>query len=333
MKQNYPEYINIRYVEEAIGTKGTILVVDRKHSLVMELRDDSKQTFDEAIGLSTYSNSKAGVLSYVAIFEKLWQQTELYQKVKETNEQLAKANEELKQAGRIKDDFINVAAHELRNPVQPILGLAQILRSRKMRSDASHNNSLTIDEEFKLLDIIVRNAKKLLLLEENILDVARIENKSLKLDIGECNLYDVIASVVQDTRDQIDNSRVELLYNKGEDGILVILVDKSRLEQVLSNLLSNSIKFTKEGTISLNVEKKDNQVLVTVNDTGPGIDPEMLPRLFSKFASKAERGAGLGLFICKNIIEAHGGRIWAENNSDGKGATFYFSLPISSDNQ
>ncbi|MFZ0895584.1 MAG: HAMP domain-containing sensor histidine kinase, partial [Candidatus Nitrosopolaris sp.] len=264
--------------------------------------------------------------SYVAIFEKLWQQTELYQKVKETNEQLAKANEELKQAGRIKDDFINVAAHELRNPIQPILGLAQILRSRKMRSDASHNNSLTIDEDHKLLDIIVRNAKKLLLLEENILDVARIENKSLKLDIEECDLYDVIASIVQETRDQIDNSRVELLYKKGEDGILMVLVDKSRLEQVLSNLLSNSIKFTKEGTISLNVEKKDNQALVTVKDTGPGIDTEMLPRLFSKFATKSERGAGLGLFICKNIIEAHGGRIWAENNSDGKGAKFSFSL-------
>ena len=128
--------------------------------------------------------------------------------------------------------------------------------------------------------------------------------------------------------DQIDNSRVELLYNKGEDGILMVRVDKSRLEQVLSNLLSNGIKFTKEGTISLNVEKKDNQALVTVKDTGPGIDPEMLPRLFSKFATKSERGAGLGLFICKNIIEAHGGRIWAENNSDGKGAKFSFSLAI-----
>src|SRR5205807_3038350 len=195
-------------------------------------------------------------------------------KVKETNEQLAKANEELKQAGRIKDDFINVAAHELRNPIQPILGLAQILRSRKMRGDASHNNSLTIDEEYKLLDIIVRNAKKLLLLEENILDVARIENKSLKLDIEECNLYDVIRSVVQDTRDQIDSSRVELLYDKGEDNIFLIRVDKSRLEQVVSNLLNNCIKFTKEGTISLNVEEKDNQALVTVKDTGSGIDPE-----------------------------------------------------------
>jgi signal transduction histidine kinase len=246
----------------------------------------------------------------------------------ELTKDLAKANEELKQASRLKDDFINVAAHELRNPVQPILGLAQILRSRKMRGDDSHSKSLTIDEDYKLLDIIVRNAKKLLLLEENILDVARIENKSLKLDIEQCNLYDVIGSVVQDTRDQIDDNRVELLHNKGEDGILLIRVDKSRLEQVISNLLSNSIKFTKEGMISLNVEKKDNQALVTVKDTGPGIAPEMLPRLFSKFATKSERGAGLGLFICKNIIEAHGGRIWAENNSDGKGAAFSFSLPV-----
>jgi len=245
----------------------------------------------------------------------------------ELTKDLARANEELKQAGRLKDDFINVAAHELRNPVQPILGLAQILRSKKMRKNDSHNKSITIDEEYKLLDIIVRNAKKLLLLEENILDVARIENKSLKLDIEECNLYDVIRSVVQDTRDQIDSSRVELLYDKGEDNIFLIRVDKSRLEQVVSNLLSNCIKFTKEGTISLNVEEKDNQALVTVKDTGSGIDPEMLPRVFSKFATKSEKGAGLGLFICKSIIEAHGGRIWAENNSNGKGATFSFTLP------
>ncbi|HYT42744.1 MAG TPA: HAMP domain-containing sensor histidine kinase, partial [Methylomirabilota bacterium] len=145
--------------------------------------------------------------------------------------------------------------------------------------------------------------------------------------IEECNLYDVIRSVVQDTRDQIDSSRVELLYDKGEDNIFLIRVDKSRLEQVVSNLLNNCIKFTKEGTISLNVEEKDNQALVTVKDTGSGIDPEMLPRVFSKFATKSEKGAGLGLFICKSIIEAHGGRIWAENNSNGKGATFSFTLP------
>jgi signal transduction histidine kinase len=271
---------------------------------------------DELSSLSRSFNSMLGtVRNYI-------------KKQNELTNDLSKANEELKQLSRLKDDFINVAAHELRNPVQPILGLAEILRSTKMQVDGHHNKSLTVEKECKLLDIIVRNAKKLLLLEENILDVARIENSSLKLDIEECNLYDVIGNVVQDTRDQIDNSRVELLYNKMEDGIFLIRVDKSRLEQAISNLLSNSIKFTKEGTISLNVKKEDNQALVTVKDTGLGIDHEMLPRLFSKFATKSEKGAGLGLFICKNIIEAHGGRIWAENNSNGKGATVGFMIPL-----
>ncbi|MDP9289476.1 MAG: HAMP domain-containing histidine kinase [Thermoproteota archaeon] len=283
--------------------------------------------------LSSLSRSFNSMLDTVRNYIK--KQNELTNDLSKANEELkqltndlSKANEELKQVSRLKDDFINVAAHELRNPVQPILGLAEILRSTKMQADGNHNKSLTVEKECKLLDIIVRNAKKLLLLEENILDVARIENSSLKLDIEECNLYDVIGNVVQDTRDQIDNSRVELLYNKMEDGIFLIRVDKSRLEQVISNLLSNSIKFTKEGTLSLNVEKEDNQALVTVKDTGLGIDPEMLPRLFSKFATKSEKGAGLGLFICKNIIEAHGGRIWAENNSNGKGATVGFMIPL-----
>ena len=103
-------------------------------------------------------------------------------------------------------------------------------------------------------------------------------------------------------------------------------MDRSRLTQVISNLLNNAVKFTTEGTISIGTEKKDNQVIVSIKDTGSGIEHEILPRLFSKFSAKSFEGTGLGLFISKNI-EAHGGRIWAENNADGKGATFSFSLP------
>ncbi|MGC2572771.1 MAG: hypothetical protein WA364_14765, partial [Candidatus Nitrosopolaris sp.] len=112
----YNANIEVRYTEQTSETMATILVVDRKVSLVMEIRDDSKTTFDEAIGLSTYSNSKAGVLSYVGIFERLWKQSELYQKLKESE--------------KLKDDFVNIAAHELRAPIQPILGLTEIVRSR-----------------------------------------------------------------------------------------------------------------------------------------------------------------------------------------------------------
>jgi len=111
-----------------------------------------------------------------------------------------------------------------------------------------------------------------------------------------------------------------------------VKADKEKLIQVISNLLNNAIKFTEEGTISVSTEVKGNgrmEVLVTIKDTGQGIHPEIEPRLFSKFASKSLQGTGLGLFIAKSIVEAHGGKIWAENNSGGKGATFTFSLPVS----
>ena len=244
-------------------------------------------------------------------------------KQQELTNELAKGNEEMKQASRLKDDFINIAAHELRNPVQPILGLTQILRSSLREGDG-----ISREEQMKFLDIIMKNAKKLLLLEDNILDIARIENKSLKLNIEEFNLEELISTVVQDTKDQIDSSnKITLQYNRKADTIFHVSADKARLSQVLSNLLSNSIKFTKKGTIAVNLEGKESQAIISVKDTGQGIDPEILPKLFTKFTTKSDRGVGLGLFICKVIVEANGGKIWAENNSDGKGATFYFSLP------
>ncbi len=248
-------------------------------------------------------------------------------KQEQLTHELAKANEELKEASQLKDDFINVAAHELRTPMQPILGLAQILRL-KMKGGDSHNNlNFSIDEQSKVLDIIIRNAKKLLLLEDNILDIARIESKTLKLNIEEFDLDNLIINVVQDTRDLIDSNRISLYYHKEAGASFVVNADKARLSQVLSNLLSNSIKFTEKGTIMVTLAEKENQAVVTVKDTGRGIDPEILPKLFTKFATKSKRGVGLGLFICKTIVEAHGGKIWAENNHDGKGATFYLSLP------
>ncbi|MGH9997773.1 MAG: sensor histidine kinase, partial [Nitrososphaeraceae archaeon] len=127
-----------------------------------------------------------------------------------------------------------------------------------------------------------------------------------------------------------DNVAVKLLYEpNNKDNNIAVEADRGRLIQVISNLLDNAIKFTKEGTISIITEEKDSKVVVSVKDTGTGIDPEILPRLFSKFATKSYSGTGLGLFICKSIVEAHGGSIWAENNSDGKGATFSFTLPLS----
>jgi len=240
----------------------------------------------------------------------------------DSNKQLATVNEELKNHDRLQKEFINIAAHELRTPIQQILGLTEVLRSK-----------IKDTEQLAMLDAAIRNAKRLRRLTEDILDITKIEGKSLQLAKEQFNLYEVILNVVQDYRNQQMENRIldiQVLSDEPNKEI-VVNADKSRITQVISNLLSNAIKFTKQGTVLITVEKKkDNkEVIVSMKDTGSGLDPEILSRLFSKFASKSFKGTGLGLFISKSIIEAHGGRIWAENNADGKGATFTFNLPIS----
>jgi signal transduction histidine kinase len=242
--------------------------------------------------------------------------------LKEQNElknQIQKTNEELRNKNRLMDEFINIAAHELRTPIQPILGLTGILQSKA-----------NDPEQRELLDVTLRNAKRLQRLTENILDVTKIESQSLKLDKEQFNLNENILNVIKDVKSQIPNpDKLKILYSELLKPIY-IEGDKLRLYQVIANLLRNAIKFTKEGTISISTDMKDNtEVTITIKDTGAGIHPEILPKLFTKFATKSDIGTGLGLYISKVIVEAHAGRIWAENNSDGKGATFAFTLPLS----
>jgi two-component system sensor histidine kinase VicK len=311
--------IDIRYIEQMSDTKATILIVDRKESLVMELRDDLKASFNGAIGLSTYSTSKAGVLSYVAIFENLWKQAELYRHVKD-------ANERLKVHDKMQKEFIDIAAHELRTPIQPILGLADILYSK------INNN-----EQLEYLDIIIRNARRLQALTENILDVSKIESNSLILKKEQFDLNKAILHVITDYKNQIKNTdKIKvILISKGD---FFVYADQMRITQVISNLLNNAIKSTKyDGSIYIKLEKErekmangdNDHIVVSIKDSGEGIHSDIKPYLFSKFTTKSDQGTGLGLFISKNIIKAHGGKIWAENNDIGeKGATFYFTLPL-----
>jgi signal transduction histidine kinase len=313
--------LDIRSIDKSLQTQMGILVVDRKESLIIELRDDTKENYYDAAGLAAYSNSTPIALSYVSIFESLWKQGELY--------------EQLKAYNMMQRDFINIAAHELRTPIQPILGLSQVVSPRVGVEEQEH------------MSVIIRNAKRLQRLTENILDITKIDNHTLKLQKEIFNLTDLISSIAQDYRNQINNSNLRLVCNfeekQGEDNndaAIFVQADKSRLTQVISNLLSNAIKFTKEGTICLDIEKKVREIekgkkqevaIITVRDTGMGIDSELLDRLFSKFVTKSKKeagGTGLGLFISKSIIEAHEGTIHAENNPDGKGATFSFTLPI-----
>jgi signal transduction histidine kinase len=325
-KSTYPQ-IDIRSIDKSLQTRITIVLVDRRECVIVELKDDAEDNSYNAAGLTTYSDSKSIVSSYISIFESFWKQTELYEKLEESNKQLTKANEQLKVHSKIQNDFINIAAHELRTPIQPILGLSEALRS-KIRPIGGGGEG----EGQVMLDVIIRNAKRLQRLAEDILDATKIESHLLKLNKERFDLNELISIVVQDYKNQIekDNRGIKLLDNHSKQDT-VVEADRSRLTQVISNLLSNAVKFTTEGTISISTEKKDNQVIVSVKDTGSGIDHEILPRLFSKFSAKSFEGTGLGLFISKNIVEAHGGKIWAENNNDSygeNGATFYFMLPL-----
>ncbi|MDQ3902880.1 MAG: ATP-binding protein, partial [Thermoproteota archaeon] len=188
-------------------------------------------------------------------------------------------------------------------------------------------------QQKELLEVIIRNAHRLQRLTEDILDVTRIESQNLSLKLEQIN-FEIILNAINDAKRNQQTKQVNLLYHQqhDKDNALLIQADKGRLNQVMSNLISNAIKFTEEGRtiiITSKKEEKENKVvIVSVKDSGIGIDPDILPRLFQKFATKSYQGTGLGLYISKSIVEAHGGKMWAENNADGKGATFAFALPI-----
>jgi signal transduction histidine kinase len=242
-----------------------------------------------------------------------------------SNKELSRVNEELKVHDRMQKEFINVASHEIKTPIQSILSYSQLL-------------PIHPEKQEQCIEGIQRNATRLQRLSNEILDVTKIESKSLKLDKETFNLNDVLSSVVYDYRRLIeDDGRQNVkLFSKPSNETLIVNADKERINQVISNLLSNSIKFTKQGEIFVTAEKKDDRyALVTVRDTGEGIDSQIFPKLFSKFITTSFQGIGLGLYISKKIIEAHGGKIWAENNNNnnedgrGGGATFYFTIPLS----
>jgi signal transduction histidine kinase len=307
--------INLPFEQIRVSTV-TIVVVDQKESLIIEKIDDSKEDFIEAVGLATYSNSKPTVISYISIFESLWKQVELY--------------EQLKVHDKMQKEFINIASHEMKTPTQAIIGYSDLVQKHPEKRE-------------EMVHAISRNALRLQRLTNDILDVTRIESQTLHLNKELFDLNDLIIHIVEDYRSQIEkeNRNVKLLlYNASDDikSSLMVEGDRDRISQVVSNLLSNAIKFISKkekeeegGVVSITTEKNSNsheEVIVNIKDTGEGIDQEILPRLFQKFATRSFTGTGLGLYISKSIIEAHGGKMWAENNTDGHGATFTFTLPL-----
>jgi signal transduction histidine kinase len=248
-------------------------------------------------------------------------------RLRESNEMLTIQYEKVKESEKMKDEFINIAAHELRTPIQPILGLSDIIYT-KVKDEELH----------ELLDIIIRNAKRLQRLTNNLLDITKIESQSLLLKKEKLNLNILISEVLKDyVNKQKNQQKIEIVYDFKHKEDINIEADRDRLVQVIRNLLDNALKFTTQNQqmIFVSIDKnkegkeKEEEVIVSVKDTGEGISDKVLYKLFTKFAtSDPTTGTGLGLYICKKIIEAHGGRIWGVNNLDGKGALFKFTLPV-----
>ncbi len=326
--------IIIRPIESPSEVKFKLLIVDRRFSLVIETQDDRKASFEEAVGLATLSNSKPTVLPYVTIFESFWRETDLYEKARE--------------ADRIKDEFVNIVAHELRNPIMPIMAgsdfaIEELEMLRQGRGSISSNNDHhnreeeIIDSLTENINIISRNASRLFRLSEDILQVSRMESGTFVLNLEPVDLKVMLAMVIQDAQKKVKiegkSITIELddmltpLYANAR---FVVCCDNSKMSQVLYNLLDNAIKFTQEGTITISTARfNENSIIVKIKDSGIGIDPTIIGRLFEKFSTKSKGGTGLGLYISRKIIEAHAGRIWGENNpSDEYGAIFSFILPI-----
>jgi two-component system, OmpR family, sensor histidine kinase VicK len=309
-------------------------IIDSERCFRAELKHPKAEKFPDAIGFSVYSNRRNTVDFFKSVFELLWNERQL--------------NEELIKADKMQKEFINVAAHELRTPIVPILGLSEILRSRTIKDTSSSDTSSSRKkQDLEMLDIVIRNAGRLSRLTEDILDVTKIESQSLRLKKERFDLNDAILITEEEFKGQIDTTStpgggdVKLLFETvdtiNNKKPVFVEADKYRVIQVVSNLISNAIKFSKEvggGIVNISIETEkrggggEDYAIIIVRDTGKGIDPEIFPKLFTKFVTKSYQGTGLGLFISKSIVEAHGGKIWAENNIQGKGATFYFTLPI-----
>lgn len=310
------------------GIDFAVLYVTTVHTFEEEITPiiDSQRTLNTIFIIAVGSIAGAVVLMMLSSNKKLTRLVEektselrqTNESLVESNRKLEKANEQLDEHDKMQREFINVAAHELRTPIQPLLGMTELLRDRQESEKAG--GVVVSKEEVEMLE---RNAKRLEKLTQNILDVTRIESNKLVLNKEKFDMNEKILNTIRDTKAGL-SKWVTINFAPGPQ--LYVKADKTRIYEVLANLIGNAIKFTNEGTIDVTLAREQDFAKITIRDTGTGIDPEIMSKLFTRFVSKSESGTGLGLYISKNVIEAHGGRMWAENNPGG-GAMFTFTLP------
>lgn len=383
-----PLYLDyIQHQQEQKYQPFNILSLIAPHKLANDVSSllDQERLFSILVILSIFAVNVS-----IAIIIVMWNKT-LKNAVKiktaqlmQSNQDLQVANKQLKLQDKRQKEFIHVAAHELRTPIQVISGYTEMLLE-DIQIYLSKNSTVgkniinkekvedlsIISRIFAMIKAIERNSSRLYKLTSDLIDVIQIEQNGLELNKELFDLNENILDIIKDFNklgssynDDDINSR-KIIFEKSEDS-MVVFADKSRISQVIFNLLGNAVKYTKNGRITIDANTKknnlnsinadsgpssailndnkqtqlipyndvynntsnNNEITINIKDTGCGINPEIQSRLFEKFASKSEKGIGLGLYISKKIIEAHKGRIWGENNQNGIGTTFTFTLPI-----
>jgi signal transduction histidine kinase len=297
-----------------------VFAVTPTDSLYSQISDILSSQESETFLLLTLITVSAGVFIF---FLLVWTRRldkaveKRTQQLTSLNQVLSIANQRLEEQEQAERNFLNIAAHELRTPTQAVMGYAEMLKMNPSMS--------------KYLDAILNNADRLQRLVEDILDITRIENNLLVLRKEPIFVDEFVQKIVEDYSDKISAAKRDIQLKVGRLDHVKVLADKDRLHQVISNLIDNAIKFTPSGTIKIDAVSDasvENRVTISIADTGTGIDPSIQSRLFQKFASKSQKGTGLGLFIARNIIEGHGGKIWFERDPGGKGSIFKFTIPL-----
>ncbi|MDQ2685906.1 MAG: HAMP domain-containing histidine kinase [Thermoproteota archaeon] len=310
------KYKNIVFkdLEQTMASNNRILVFDNKTTVVWEVVDDNQQKFTEALGMAVIIESVKISETITVIFDSLWNQSEIHNRLKD-------AHERLKYQGKMQSRFMDLVAHELRTPLQSILGITEILKKEIKNNDQNF-----------LLRIAISNAKKLHRLSENVLDITRLEGNILYLNKERFSLNQLVKNIVLDFINNVEYNKFVLFEYRNFDKEYEVLADKFRVSQVIQNLIDNSMRFVRNGgKIIINLSEKrvhsKDIIVLSITDNGEPLKPEILSRLFTKFASDSYYGTGIGLYLCKKIIEAHNGRIWAKNNPEDKGCTFSFGIP------
>lgn len=315
------------------GSNSMIILFDRSKSLTIRFKEEydedrSLVSLTQIIDSAVYISGKETVLSNMRLFDKLWYQTKLIQSVEGSI--------------NLQKEFVNLAAHELQNPIQPILSLSEVIIDK-----------LEDQEQKKLLRLIIKNATNLMYITNGILELTRIEKDILKLHKEKIDLVSFLSSLRDEyqyiSQENFNTLEIEFLDFKSGDKsypmnkenvqsanikndedikYFEITADRLRLTQILHNLIDNANKFTKNGLIRITVRRNHNETEIQVVDTGSGISRSVIDTLFEKFVSTSKSGTGLGLYLCKKLVEAHDGKIWANNmKPDGTSASISFSLP------